>query len=141
MTTSFASLLLLSTQDVHLGDASNISYDGDNIVRHVGAHNMIRTLNWVFSNFPNPTNIFLTGCSAGGTAVPIAYDLINKHYNSFLKGGSRSVNINTISEFYLYSTFAGLLCGAVLTMQLYYLQCSGLFRLFDTTKFSSIWVF
>ena len=89
-----------STQDVHIGDAPNISYDGgSDFVNHVGAHNMIRTLNWIFNNFPNPTHIFLTGCSAGGTAVPIAYDLMNKHYNSFLRGGPRAVNINAISEY------------------------------------------
>ena len=35
-----------------------------------------------------------------GTAVPIAYDLINKHYNNF---GPRSVNINVISEFFASS--------------------------------------
>ena len=56
-----------STQDVHIGDAPNASYDGENVIQHVGAHNMIRTLNWVFKNFPDPTHIFLTGCSAGGT--------------------------------------------------------------------------
>jgi hypothetical protein len=100
---------LLSTQDVHIGDAPNLSYDGSKIVRHVGAHNMIRTLHWVYNNFPNPTDIFLTGCSAGGTAVPIAYDLMNKHYNTFLKGGPRSVNVNAISVLCKY--------GAVLKNQ------------------------
>jgi hypothetical protein len=60
---------------------------------------MIRTLQWVYKNFPTPTHIFLTGCSAGGTAIPIAYDLINKHYN---KGGLRLVNINAISECCLF---------------------------------------
>lgn len=88
---------ILSTQDVHIGDAQNMSYDGENTIQHVGAHNMVQTLNWVYQNFPNPSHIFLTGCSAGGTAVPIAYDLINKHYNTLLKGG-RSVNINAISK-------------------------------------------
>jgi len=97
------------TQDVHIGDAPSVSYDGNNnAIHHVGAHNMIRTLNWVFQNFPNPTHVFLTGCSAGGTAVPIAYDLINKHYNTFLKGGGgpfpRAVNINAIMDSSVYLT-------------------------------------
>ena len=87
------------TQDVHIGDSPSISYNdndgGSNVVHHVGAHNMIRTLQWVYNNFPSPTHVFLTGCSAGGTAIPIAYDLINKHYNI---GGLRLVNINSISE-------------------------------------------
>jgi hypothetical protein len=100
------------TQDVHIGD-SFISYDeddgggGDNTIRHAGAHNMYRTLQWIFDNFHNPTHIFLTGCSAGGTAVPIAYDLINKHYNTFLKGSGtwpRAVNINVIMDSSVYLT-------------------------------------
>lgn len=90
---------IFSTQDVHLGDAPSVTYDGENYIHHVGAHNMVRTLNWVFKNFPNPSHVFLTGCSAGGTAVPIAYDILNKHYNTFLKGGPRSTNINAISKF------------------------------------------
>ncbi len=141
MTTFHIPLLLLSTQDVHIGDAPNLSYDGSNIVRHVGAHNMIRTLNWVYSNFPNPTNIFLTGCSAGGTAVPIAYDLINKHYNTFLKGGPRSVNVNAISECYMFFLIFRqfTVYGAVLKINIVALH-SGLLRIFDTTEFSSIWV-
>jgi hypothetical protein len=93
------------TQDVHIGDSTNVSYndnDGSSsIVHHVGAHNMLRTLQWVYKNFPTPTHIFLTGCSAGGTAIPIAYDLINKHYN---KGGLRLVNINAIMDSSVYLT-------------------------------------
>lgn len=54
-------------------------------------------------NFPNPSHIFLTGCSAGGTVVPVAYDIINKHYNTLLKGG-RSVNINSIMDSSVYLT-------------------------------------
>ena len=88
------------TQDVHIGDAPGQTV-GDETINFVGSHNMVRTLDWVFSNFPNPTHIFLTGCSAGGTAVPIAYDLINKHYNKF---GPRSVNINSIMDSSTYLT-------------------------------------
>ena len=94
------------TQDVHLGDS--IQYYGDDTVRHVGAHNMWQTLQWIFANFPNPTHIFLTGCSAGGTAVPIAYDLIQKHYNSFLRGaggfGAKAVDIGVIMDSSVYLT-------------------------------------
>ena len=97
------------TQDIHLGDNPNASYDGgESYIHQVGAHNMYRTLEWVYKNFPNPRHIFLTGCSAGGTAVPIAYDLLNKHYNTFLKGGGgplpRAVNINVIMDSSVYLT-------------------------------------
>jgi hypothetical protein len=96
------------TQDVHLGDSiqyyddENDNYN-DNPIKHVGAHNMLSTLQYIYDNFPNPTHIFLTGCSAGGTAVPIAYDLLNRHYNSLVRGG-RSVNINVVMDSSVYLT-------------------------------------
>mmetsp|Transcript_12731 Transcript_12731/g.31076 ORF Transcript_12731/g.31076 Transcript_12731/m.31076 type:complete len:478 (+) Transcript_12731:137-1570(+) len=68
------------TQDVHLGDEQNVDYG----VKHVGAHNLQRTLQWVFENFPDPSHIFITGCSAGGTPLPVVYDMINSHYKSAL---------------------------------------------------------
>ena len=96
------------TQDVHVG--SNImdySNDGrrledyDTTVRHMGAHNVMSTLRWVFRNFPAAKHIALTGCSAGGTGLPIVYDLIRKNYNHF---GVRKVQINTIADSPVYLT-------------------------------------
>ena len=101
------------TQDVHIG--SNImdySNDGrrldqgddndyDATVRHMGAHNIMSTLRWVFRNFPAAKHIALTGCSAGGTAVPVVYDLIRKNYNHF---GIRKVQINSIADSPVYLT-------------------------------------
>jgi len=93
------------SQDVHMGDSSSTysDDDGGNGVYHHGAHNMMGALNWIYKHFPNPSHVFLTGCSAGGTVLPVAYDLINNHYNSFLKGG-RTVNINTIIDSAVYLT-------------------------------------
>ena len=93
------------TQDVHMGDSSSTysDDDGNGGVYHHGAHNMMGALQWVYDNFPNPSHVFLTGCSAGGTVLPVAYDLINNHYNSFLKGG-RTVNVNTIIDSAVYLT-------------------------------------
>lgn len=83
------------TQDVHIGDEENTPYG----VRHVGAHNIYRTLQWVFENFPNPSEIFITGCSAGGTPLPILYDLINSHYTNTMFGREQqAVNIDVISD-------------------------------------------
>ena len=94
------------TQDVHIGDS--IQSYGDTTVRHAGAHNLMSTLKWIYTNFPNPTHIFVTGCSAGGTAVPIAYDLLNAHYNTLLKGSihgiASAVNINVIMDSSVYLT-------------------------------------
>mmetsp|Transcript_4600 Transcript_4600/g.10105 ORF Transcript_4600/g.10105 Transcript_4600/m.10105 type:complete len:461 (-) Transcript_4600:217-1599(-) len=98
------------TQDVHMGDEPNVTYyddeddgdDGNNgsadAIHHVGAHNMYRTLQWIFENFPNPSQIFVTGCSAGGTPQPIIYDLINTHY------GGQAVNIDVIMDSPVYLT-------------------------------------
>jgi membrane associated rhomboid family serine protease len=88
------------TQDVHVGDAVT-TYDDGSTVRHAGAHNMMSVLRYVFRNFKNPKHIALTGCSAGGTVLPVAYDLINKHYNRF---GTRSVQINVIADSPTYLT-------------------------------------
>jgi hypothetical protein len=57
---------------------------------------MMGTLRWIFANFPNPNHIALTGCSAGGTSLPVVYDLLNKHYNKF---GVRTTQVNTIIDF------------------------------------------
>jgi membrane associated rhomboid family serine protease len=88
------------TQDVHVGD-SVMTYDDGSIVRHAGAHNTMSVLRYIFANFKNPTHIALTGCSAGGTVLPIAYDLLNQHYNRF---STRSVQINTIADSPVYLT-------------------------------------
>ena len=85
------------TQDVHLGDAE-AQYNGLN-VRHVGAHNTHRTLQWVFDNFENPARIVLTGCSAGGTPLSVVYHMINEHYKA--KGHDVEVEVIADSPVYL----------------------------------------
>lgn len=64
------------TQDVFVGSKS-ITYDDGSTINHEGAANTMAVLKWVFANFPSPSHIVLTGCSAGGTALPVAYDLLN----------------------------------------------------------------
>jgi len=91
------------TQDVHIGDSFDVSYEDGSTIHHAGAHNMMSVLRWVFRNFPNPSHIFLTGCSAGGTAVPVAYSVLDRHYNTLLRGG-RNVQINAIMDSSVYLT-------------------------------------
>jgi len=91
------------TQDVHIGDSFDVSYEDGSTIHHAGAHNMMSTLRWVFRHFPNPSHIFLTGCSAGGTAVPVAYSVLDRHYNTLLKGG-RNVQISSIMDSSVYLT-------------------------------------
>ena len=90
------------TQDVHLGDNTAYYEEGETTYHH-GAHNMMSVLRWVYQHFSNPSHILLTGCSAGGSPLPVVYDLVYHHYNSFLKGG-RTVNINTIMDSAVYLT-------------------------------------
>lgn len=111
----FLDSYLCSTQDVHVGSnvmdySGNDNQEGrrrlddgeyDTTVRHMGAHNVMSTLRWVFRNFPTAKHIALTGCSAGGTGVPIVYDLVRKHYNHF---GIRKVQINAIADSPVYLT-------------------------------------
>ena len=66
------------TQDVFMGDNLTSAYN----VRHVGAHNLYRTLRWIFDNFHEPSEFVITGCSAGATPLMVVYDLINSHYNN-----------------------------------------------------------
>jgi hypothetical protein len=92
------------TQDVHIGDAPNVTYgEEEDVVHHVGGHNMYRTLDWVFTNFPDATDVFLTGCSAGGTALPFAYDMVNEFYNS-RNNGDGMANVNVVMDSAVYLT-------------------------------------
>jgi len=92
------------TQDVHIGD-NEITYDNGMTVHHRGARNMLGMLEWVYDNFPHPEHVILTGCSAGGTAIPIAHDLIYHHYNSFTKGKKVSVSSLLDSPVYLTPSY------------------------------------
>lgn len=91
------------TQDVHMGDSEMI-YDADSGTRvhHRGARNMLSVLEWVYDNFAHPEHVILTGCSAGGTILPIAYDLIHHHYNSITKG--RHTPVSTLMDSPVYLT-------------------------------------
>ena len=86
------------TQDVHLGDGE-ATYDGVGTVYHYGAHNTYRTLQWVFKNFEDPKHIVLTGCSAGGTPLPVVYRLINEYYKT--KGVDVKIDVLSDSPVYL----------------------------------------
>ena len=98
------------TQDVHMGDSIQTYGDDDDsgettTVRHAGAHNLLSVLRWIYANFHNPTHIFITGCSAGGTAAPVVYDLLRAHYRTGgIIGGMSPVNINVIMDSSVYLT-------------------------------------
>ncbi|KAL3942174.1 MAG: hypothetical protein SGBAC_003599 [Bacillariaceae sp.] len=93
------------TQDVFVGSQS-MTYDDGSVINHVGGANTIAVMDWIFENFPNPSHIVLTGCSAGGTALPIVYDMLNMHYNRWTRSppGMRSVQISTVADSSVYLT-------------------------------------
>jgi len=88
------------SQDVHMGDSETKYGNNDEVTYHHGGHNMMSVLNWVYENFPDPSQIALTGCSAGATALPAAYDLLNTRYNKV----PRALNINLIMDSPVYLT-------------------------------------
>jgi membrane associated rhomboid family serine protease len=88
------------TQDVHSGD-SQITYEDGNTVYHHGAHNVRAVLQYVFRNIPNPSHVILTGCSAGGTALPLAYHYIHAHYNKMF---TRRTHISVMADSPVYLT-------------------------------------
>lgn len=57
------------TADVHLG-GKHVDYDGVPM-NHRGAANAGQALNWVRTNLPNPSEIVVTGGSAGAIPVPV----------------------------------------------------------------------
>jgi hypothetical protein len=67
------------TGDIHWGDAFQ-DYGGGVTIEHRGFVNASAALDWVYSRFPSPENVFVTGCSAGayGAALHSAY--IGEHY-------------------------------------------------------------
>jgi hypothetical protein len=68
------------TGDIHWGNALAV-YEG-NEIHHKGFVNAATTLAWVYRHFQAPTDIFVSGCSAGayGAALHSAY--VRKHYEN-----------------------------------------------------------
>lgn len=53
--------------DVHTGNAIH-EYDAGNVqytIRHKGYVNATAALDWMYANYPDPANVFVSGCSAG----------------------------------------------------------------------------
>ena len=67
------------TGDIHWGNA-RVEYGPDLTIEHRGYVNASTALDWVYSRYPNPERVFVTGCSAGayGAALHSAY--IAEHY-------------------------------------------------------------
>jgi len=98
------------TQDLHLGSNTMVysnDYSDDDggsdkrVVHHMGANNIRAVLKWIYHNFPHLRHASVTGCSAGGTAVPIVQQLLHKHYNHF---GNRVTQLTAMADSPVYLT-------------------------------------
>jgi membrane associated rhomboid family serine protease len=93
--------------DANNDDANNNNDDDNNnngnslTVHHAGANNIQSVLEWVYNNFPNLRHVTVTGCSAGGTAVPVVQQLLHQHYNHF---GNRNTQLAAIADSPVYLT-------------------------------------
>lgn len=52
------------TGDIHTGNAE-VDYGNDVVIQHRGAVNANAVLDWVYENYPDPSQVFVNGCSAG----------------------------------------------------------------------------
>jgi hypothetical protein len=73
------------TGDIHWGDNVK-TYPGATptdmpvTINHKGAVNASAVLDWVYSQFPSPQKVFVTGCSAGGYGSIFWAPQVQKHY-------------------------------------------------------------
>jgi len=82
-----AVLVPYCTGDVHLGDRSTtyrVASGGGEArsvtVQHRGQANAMAVLRWIYANFADPREIFVTGSSAGGVATPFYASVLAQHY-------------------------------------------------------------
>jgi hypothetical protein len=70
------------TGDMHTGNAV-VGYDDNGFwyeVRHKGAVNVRAVLDWVYAHYPAPSNVFVTGCSAGSVGAAYwASDIMRRY--------------------------------------------------------------
>lgn len=92
------------TQDVFSGSNTATYNDTGMTVHHNGARNLLAVLDFIYRNFPHPEHIVLTGCSAGATALPMAYDLLYHHYNRWSTGHGMPLATLMDSPVYLTPT-------------------------------------
>ena len=67
------------TGDIHWGNATHV-YADELTIHHRGAPNAEAALEWVYENFPDPDQIFVTGCSAGAYGAIMHSAYIAHHY-------------------------------------------------------------
>jgi hypothetical protein len=67
------------TGDVHWGNAS-VDYGGDVTIEHRGFVNAAAALDWVYSRYPDPETVLVSGCSAGAYGAILHSAYIARHY-------------------------------------------------------------
>lgn len=69
------------TGDVHWGDART-SYGDAGAIEHRGFVNASAALNWTYTRYTAPDNVFVSGCSAGAYGAILHSAYIAQHYES-----------------------------------------------------------
>lgn len=71
------------TGDIHWGDATatyTAEGEDDVTIHHRGAVNARAVLGWVYESFPDPEQVFVTGCSAGSYGSVLWSADVMRHY-------------------------------------------------------------
>ena len=66
------------TGDIHWGNA-RAEY-GEDAIEHRGFVNASAALNWTYARFANPSNVFVSGCSAGAYGAVLHSAYLAEHY-------------------------------------------------------------
>lgn len=67
------------TGDIHTGNQT-VEYSDDLTIEHKGRINSEAVLDWVFKNYDNPSDVLVTGCSAGAYgAIYFAGDVMEQY--------------------------------------------------------------
>ncbi len=96
------------TADLHWGN--NTARYGDLTIQHKGAVNARQAVLWVFSNIPNPQNVMVTGCSAGGYGAILWAPYFMRRYPnaSVVQLGDAALGVAPASFFPLASAAWGI---------------------------------
>ena len=67
------------TGDIHWGDSVH-DYGNDLVIHHKGFVNATAALDWIYEHYPDPDDIFVTGCSAGSYGAIMHSAYVANHY-------------------------------------------------------------
>lgn len=99
--------VMYCTADIHTGNAT-VDY-GNVTIEHKGAVNAQAALDWVYENYPDPSLVFVNGCSAGSYGSIFHALQIAQHYPDarFVQLGDAGIGVIT-PDFYSHMSDWGM---------------------------------